>query len=46
MSRLGTYESNGDRLKLCLAQYGDTNRPDGFTAGKDREVYEFKRVKR
>ena len=45
-SRLGVYELDGDRLKLCLTDYGVAQRPTGFEHGKGREVYEFVRMER
>lgn len=44
--RRGVYKLDGDRLVLCLADYGEAKRPAGFAPGEGRDVYELKRVKR
>lgn len=45
-TRLGVYELDGDRLTLCVTDYGATKRPLGFQHGEHLNVYELKRVKR
>jgi uncharacterized protein (TIGR03067 family) len=45
-ARRGVYQLDGDRLIICLAELDATARPTGFDPGRDREVYELKRVKK
>ncbi len=45
-ARHGVYELEGDRLVLCVTDYGATKWPTGFEPGEGREIHELKRVKR
>jgi uncharacterized protein (TIGR03067 family) len=43
-TRRGIYEFDGDRLRLCVGDYG-AKRPTGFQPGKGHDIYEYKRIK-